>query len=247
MMSDLLADEARVGINVDQEEAFRRRCETGPFAAVVKGRFLTGLKMRKDHVKDLALRSLALSTVKAHKRMLRFLTQIPEKYHQLNLDRAMEQYFLDVKAARGWLPTTMMVKMATAHGALRLLPLYTEGELPVMMRESVTWMSAMKGAAKMAKQHPPTQPTAATWREVEEAISKEPNRAVRMALLLTWLTSGRGGDVLLLKPSHVELTDRRSKEGTTKVMSVGFWKGKTVKTRGAYTVFTFLIISGPSM
>ena len=238
MMADLLADEARTSTNVDQKEVFRRRCDSGPFAAVAKGRFLKTLKLRKDHVKDLANRALALSTVKAHKRMLRFLTEIPEKYCQLNLDRAMEQYFLDVKATKRWLPTTMMVKMATAHGALRLLPLYAEGELPVMMRESVLWMSAMKGAAKMAKQHPPTQPTAATWKEVEEAISKETNRAVRMALLLTWLTCGRGGDALLLKPSHVELTDRETKGGPMSVMSVSFWKGKTVKTRGSYTVFT---------
>ncbi len=238
MMDDLLAEEVKASVNANQEEVFRRRCEKGPFAAVVKGHFLTGLKLRTGEVKDLALRSLALSTVKAHKRMLRFLSNMPEKYHQLNLDRAMEQYFLEVKSVRRWLPTTMMVKMATAHGALRLLPLYTEGELPVLMRESVTWMSAMKAAAKMAKQHPPTQPTAATWKEVEEAISKETQTSVKMALLITWLTCGRGGDVLLLKPSDVEITTRPSKEGHAKVMSVGFWKGKTVKTRGSYTVFT---------
>ena len=188
--------------------------------------------------KDLALRSLAVTTVKAHKRMLKFLTKIPDKFHDLNLDQAMEQYFLETKAARRWLPTTMMVKMATAHGALRLLPLYAEGELPVLLRESVTWMSAMKAAAKMAKQHPPTQPTAATWKEVVEAMSKEPEAAVRMALLVTWLTCGRGGDVLLLKPSDLEVTTRPTKEGEAKVMSVSFWKGKTVKTRGSYTVFT---------
>ena len=170
--------------------------------------------------------------------MLNFLSAIPAKYHNLNLDRAMEQYFLEMKAKKRWLPTTMMVKLATAHGALRLLPLYAEGELPVLMRESVTWMSAMKAAAKMAKQHPPKQPTAATWKEVEEAIAKEPKTAIRMALLMTWLTCGRGGDVLLLKPSDVEITSRPDKEGIVKVMSVGFWKGKTVKTRGSYTVFT---------
>ena len=167
--------------------------------------------------------------------MLRFLSRIPQKYQDLNLDRALEQYFLDMKS---WLPTTMVVKMATAHGALRLLPLYAEGELPVLMRESPLWMSAMKAAAKMAKQHPPVQPTAATWKEVEAAISKETDTAVRMALLLTWLTCGRGGDVLLLKPGNVELTDRETKGGKVRMMSVGFWKGKTVKTRGSYTVFT---------
>jgi len=238
MLDDLLAEEVKAGMNANQEEVFRRRCEEGPFAAVAKGHFLTGLKLRSDGVKDLAARSLALSTVKAHKRMLRFLSNMPKKYHQLNLDQALEQYFLEVKSVRRWLPTTMMVKMATAHGALRLLPLYAEGELPVMMKDSVRWMSAMKAAAKMAKQHPPTQPTAATWKEVEAAIAKETSTAVRMALLVTWLTCGRGGDVLLLKPSHVEITTRQEKSRTVDVMAVSFWKGKTVKTRGSYTVFT---------
>ena len=238
MVGHLLAEEVKVGVRADQKEVFRRRCERGPFAAVSKGRFLTTLKMREGVVDDLALRSLAKSTVKAHRRMLRFLSALPSKYHDLNLDRAMEQYLLETKSARRWLPTTMMVKMATAHGALRLLPLYVEGELPVLMRESVTWMSAMKAAGKMAKQHPPTQPAVATWREVEEAIKKEPNVDVRMALLVTWLTCGRGGDVLLLKPSNVEVTTREAKGKRTEVMAVSFWKGKTVKTRGSYTVFT---------
>ena len=238
MMGDLLAEEAKTAISLNQGEVFRIRCERGPFAAVVKGRFLAGLKIKEQKVNDLAQRALAVSTVKAHKRMLRFLSRIPQKYQDLNLDRALEQYFLDMKREKRWLPTTMVVKMATAHGALRLLPLYAEGELPVLMRESPLWMSAMKAAAKMAKQHPPVQPTAATWKEVEAAISKETDTAVRMALLLTWLTCGRGGDVLLLKPGNVELTDRETKGGKVRMMSVGFWKGKTVKTRGSYTVFT---------
>ena len=238
MMEDLLAEEAKTAISLEQTEVFRIRCERGPFAAVAKGQFLANLKIRDQKINDLAQRALAVSTVKAHKRMLRFLSRIPNKYQNLNLDRALEQYFLDMKREKRWLPTTMVVKMATAHGALRLLPLYAEGELPVLMRESPLWMSAMKAAAKMAKQHPPTQPTAATWKEVETAISKEEDTAVRMALLLTWLTCGRGGDVLLLKPGNVELTDRETKDGAVKMMSVGFWKGKTVKTRGSYTVFT---------
>ena len=238
MMEDLLAEEAKTAISFEQKGVFRIRCERGPFAAVAKGRFLANLKIRDQKINDLAQRALAVSTVKAHKRMLRFLSRIPQKYQNLNLDRALEQYFLDTKREKRWLPTTMVVKMATAHGALRLLPLYAEKELPVLMRESPLWMSAMKAAARMAKQHPPTQPTAATWKEVEAAINREDQPAVRMALLLTWLTCGRGGDVLLLKPGNVELTGRETKEGIVKVMSVGFWKGKTVKTRGSYTVFT---------
>lgn len=238
MVSDALAEEVKGGIKADQEEVFRSRCEGGSFAAVAKGRFLTTLKMRKDPVQDLASRALAKSTVLAHKRVLRALIKLPEKFWELNLDRAMEQYFLEEKAARRWLPTTTVVKMANAHGALRLLPLYVEGELPVLMRESVIWMQAMKAVAKSAKQMPPQQPTAAKWSEIVTAIKEEPAVPVRMALLTTWLAFGRGGDVLLLKPSDVVMTSRESAKGVSEGMAVSFWKGKTVKTRGSYTVFT---------
>lgn len=238
MVGDVLAEEISTALNLNQPEVFRRRCEEGPFAAVAKGRFLSNIKLRDDHIRDLASRALAISTVKAHKRMLRFLKGIPEKYWELNIDRAMEQYFLEMKSLKKWLPTTLVVKMATAHGALRLLPLYAEGELPVMMKESVTWMQAMKAAAKMAKQQPPKQPTAATWAEVKEALDKEPILSVRMAVLTTWLACGRGGDVLLLKPADVEMTEKETPKGKVEGMAISFWKGKTVKTRGSYTVFT---------
>lgn len=238
MLSDALAEEVRAGIRLDQSEVFRTRCVNGPFAAVAQGRFLTTLKLKKDPVQDLASRALAKSTVMSHKRILRALMRLPEKYWELPLDRAMEQYFLDEKVAKRWLPTTTVVKMANAHGALRLLPLYVENELPVLMKESVIWMQAMKAAAKSAKQMPPRQPTAATWSEVATAIKAEPVVSIRMAVLMTWLTFGRGGDVLLLKPSDVVMTSKESAEGVSEGMAVSFWKGKTVKTRGSYTVFT---------
>lgn len=238
MVSDVLAEEAKISVHSDPQQVFQRRCEGGPFAAVAKGRFLTEIKLRKDHVKDLASRALAKSTVQAHKRTLRFLQKIPEKFWDLNLDRAMEQYFLECKTEKRWLPTTTVVKMATAHGALRLLPLYAENQLPVYMKESVLWMQAMKAVAKMAKQQPAKQPTATCWKEVETAIDLEPVTAIKMAVLTTWLACGRGGDVLLLKPSDIEMTSKATSKGEQEGMSISFWKGKTVKTRGSYTVFT---------
>ena len=50
MMDDLLAEQAKAGVNANQEEVFRLRCEKGPFAAVVKGRFLKDLERRRGVV-----------------------------------------------------------------------------------------------------------------------------------------------------------------------------------------------------
>jgi hypothetical protein len=73
---------------------------------------------------------------------------------------------------------------------------------------------------------------------VRKAIEMEPDVAVKMALLVTWLTCGRGGDALLLKPENVELVTKTHKGVEQLGMEVNFWKGKTVKTRGSYMVFT---------
>ena len=49
-----------------------------------------------------------------------------------------------------------------------------------------------------------------------------------MALLVAWLTCARGGDVLLLRRNNVTLTPTR--------LSAQFRAGKSVRSRGPYTV-----------
>lgn len=238
-LEDVLAEGVRVAATEEEEQAlFQRRREQRPFPTVAKGRFFRRLILSDKPIDNLAAKGLALSTVKAHKRMLRWLMLMPEDLCELPIDRAMVQYFLRAKTERHWQATTTVVKMATAHGALRLLPLYCVMELPVLMKESVLWMAAMKGAGRAAKVQPVKQPTAASWEEVVEAMGKEPLQAVRMALLATWLTCGRGGDVLLLKDGDISLRDRDGSSKTKIQMDVHFSRGKTVKTRGPYTVFT---------
>ena len=146
------------------------------------------------------------------------------------LDEALVALFTRQRKNKRLRWSTTITKMATVHGALRLLPLYTTTRFPVMMKESVVWMQSMKGAGKESKQEVPNQATPATWSLVEEAIKKESIMSHKMAVLLTWLTCGRGGDVLLLEPNCVELQENG--------MMVHFRRGKTVKTRGAYSIFT---------
>ena len=199
-----LAEGVELGKRFDQEAVFRRGHDEAPIVTALTAQYFTQLRLREGRLPQLPVRGFAVTTIAAHRRALRKLMEIPEKYRNLPIDEALVMYFTDEAVAKNWQPTTTTVKMATTHGALRILPVYARGAGAMMLKESVLWMQAMKGAARAAKEHRVNQPLAATWDEVKKAIQLEANRKVRMALLLTWLTCGRGGDVLLLQPRDVE-------------------------------------------
>lgn len=214
--------------NVPMPEGFQRCHAQGPRVTDLKGSHFVDMVLTESNPKTLPNKALALPTVKAHKRALRQLKELPESLHNLPLDKALVNHFTAQKKKLKW--STLVTKMATVHGALRLLPLYSANKASVMMKESVVWMQSMKGAAKECKQEVPNQATPASWEMVSSALEKEPLEVRRLALLLTWLTCGRGGDVLKLEPDCVEIQETG--------LMVHFRRGKTVKTRGAYSIFT---------
>jgi len=215
---------------VELPEGFRRCHASGPRVTDLKGSFLADLELGAPNPNALPHKALAASTAQAHKRILRQLQALPKALQDLPLDKALTNHFSAQKNAKKLKWSTLVTKMATAHGALRLLPVYTTNKSSVMMKDSVIWMQAMKGAAKECKQEVPNQAAAANWDMVTSAMDKEPMQIRKLALLLTWLTCGRGGDVLKLEPNCVEVQETG--------LMVHFRRGKTVKTRGAYSIFT---------
>lgn len=229
MVDDVLAEAAALEI---PSHPPGHRHDQAPNVTGLKGAHLTTIILRTHLVPSLPQHCLAKTTVAAHKRILRQLTHLPLDLQRLPLDKALVEYFTRLLNERRWQWSTTVVKMATAHGALRLLPLYTDSMQPVYLKHSEIWMQALKAAGREARQQVPNQPTAATWAQVHKAIELEPERATRMALLIAWLTCGRGGDVLLLKKDCFEVK--------TDGLMIHFRRGKTVKTRGPYPVFTQL-------
>jgi len=123
--------------------------------------------------------------------------------------------------------------MAATHGALRLLPLYTNAAVPpIVLKGDVVWTQALRAAGQNTKQEVAHQATPATWEEIKEAIRLEPVQSIRMALLIAWLTCARGGCTLLLRRQNVQLSAKR--------LSVQFRAGKSVRSRGQYAVHTAL-------
>ena len=126
----------------------------------------------------------------------------------------------------------VVTRMASTHGALRLLPLHTAAPHTIMLKQDPTWVMAMRAAGQKARQQQPNQPKAATLEQVRRAVELCPQTAVQNALRLSWLTAGRGGDILLLRPHNVTVQGE--------ALAVNFVRGKTAKVRGPCTVHTTL-------
>ena len=77
----------------------------------------------------------------------------------------------------------------------------------------------------------PEQATIASAALMEQAIGREPDEAVQVALELAWITAARGGDVLRLRAGDVASLDSNG-VGITKVR---FVVGKTA-SQNPYTV-----------
>ncbi|CUG85047.1 TATE DNA transposon, putative, partial [Bodo saltans] len=80
-----------------------------------------------------------------------------------------------------------------------------------------------------AKQELPQQPVAATLHEVITTLDNEHSEDVAAAITLAWWTCARVGCILQLELSDIQLTE-------SLVLTVRFRRGKSVRTRGPYTV-----------
>lgn len=219
---DLLAEEI-------PEESFQHRHPSAPRVADLKGSFLTKLRLSPHDSRMLPHQALAKTTVKAHLRTLRQLMKLPQEFHDLPLGTALTNYVNTQRQQKHHRWSTTMTKMATIQGALRLLPIYAD-QPPIMMKECTVWTQSMKAVSKQTKQELPEQANPASWDLVKKAVELEPHKSTKMAVMLTWLTCGRAGDVLQLEPDCIEVQETG--------LMVHFRRAKTVKSRGPYPIFT---------
>lgn len=218
--------------NVPLQGGDARRVGQPIHVADLKGRDVMGIKVTDVGTPHLARLGVAKSTAQAHRRALRQLSLMPENLRELPLGTALVEWHTRLREERRWQWTTTVTRMATVHGALRLLPIYTASPYTILLKQDPTWVMAMRAAGQKARQQTPNQPKAATSAQVRRAVELCPQVNVQNALRLSWLTAGRGGDILLLRPENVTV------QGST--LSVNFVRGKTAKVRGPYTVHTTL-------
>lgn len=164
--------------------------------------------------------------------MLKKLAEIPQALHYLPLAEAIGEHLMRQRKRKRWRWSTTLKYMACAQGALSSLPLYRHTPHPILLKQSVVWMQAMRACGRQARQELPKQPTPATWTQVQRVLRREASLPVFAAVLLAWLSAARVGCVLQLAASDLEIHP----DGTT---SIRFRRGKSVLARGtAYTVHT---------
>jgi integrase len=215
-----------------------------PDETVMKGRDFAALKIiakvSESRFARLAVEGLAKSTRNFHRQDVEGVWRFV-KAHPVLLDIPMPQIVLRyirwvaINSRRWWKPQTFQRRLHNTLAGLALLPFYSDAERGVTFKSDPEVAATLKAVALKAAEAQPVGQSAITAEEIDEAISKEPNLSVKIALLLQWLTAARIGDILQLTKADITT----SGNGNTGFIDVTFAKGKGVLLRkGKYTVHT---------
>lgn len=179
------------------------------------------------------LSATAPSTRRTHNNMLKLLTSMPPAYNKMDLQTAILLFIQQRATVRKWKSSTLLTKMASIQGALRLLPFYRRNA-PSVTLASTIWKMAMKGASYAANTEIADQAPILTNDHMNKLISHHAKAdspdAVASLTEIAWLVAGRVGDVAQLAPEDVTWV----KDG---ILMVRFRRGKTAR-RGQYSIAT---------
>lgn len=202
-----------------------------PAVAALKGSDLRLMMAQPSQpMPHLVQAGLVKTTRQEHLRTLRFLGALPKDCDDLPLPMAIITTFEQTAEARSWRHSTLLKKLATAQGALALLPAYHAAP-PVILTQCPLWRQAMRAAGIAARQELPHQPTPASLSDIKRALTLETCLPTAAAIILAWVTAARTGCVLQLDSQDVQVNTDRS-------LSVRFRRGKGARIRGPYTVHT---------
>lgn len=214
--------------NQDLAPLFQLGNSAVPAVALMMGHNLLSL-LANPPVKlpSLVRTGMAPGTRSAHRGALNLLSGIQP---QLPLIPAILKHLSATKSLRKWRHSTFMRYLCSIQGALSALPLYRSHTHPIYLQRDPTWQSAIRAAGIAAKEEQPQQPLAASLTETSKALALEPSLPNRVAIILAWVTCARVGCILQLKVEDI------STSLTDNTISVTFRRGKSVRTRGPYTV-----------
>ncbi len=206
---------------------------SAPTVAPTTGQGLVALlKLPAAPISQLVEAGLDPETRSAHRRLLRLLADMTEKFQAMPLALAITEWLELQRRERKWMYSTRLKYMASAAGALGCLPLYVVSPVAILLSRDPFWKAAMLGAAALARRELPRQPLAATYDEVVRAVQLEPSLPVRVAICLSWMVSGRTGDVQRLQVNNVVI------DHTTRKLAVTYTETKTSRVTGARCVPT---------
>ena len=221
------------GENVVIPQGFQRAdCQAIPAIGQMMGSHLIRVLQNKvpENIPRLAITGLAKSTSNEHKRLLQLVQTASAELQQLPAVSMLVELITRISNERTWRRSTLLKNMASLQGALALLPIYREAP-PMLLRKDPIWQQSMRAATTKARQEMPRQPTPATWEQVKTVLGRETSTPLFCIIPLSWLTAARVGCLLRLSRGDVNINADRT-------LDVLFRRGKTVASRGPYTVHT---------
>lgn len=112
----------------------------------------------------------------------------------------------------------------------------TNMDLSITLTHSPRWSNAKKAWERLSIQHQPVDQAAATTEDIKEAVALAKSTEVKAFIMLMWLTAGRKGDVLQLKPEDLQFTNQGEFKGR---LLIFVQEGKGVLSRkGKYHIST---------
>jgi hypothetical protein len=131
------------------DEALRPfRCGNGslPAVAALRGSDLVFLLSQPTPpVPTLVATGLVATTRAEHARTLRLLASLPASLHPLPISTAIITFCESLAKERGWRHSTRLKRLATAQGALALLPTYRTAPA-IQLSSCPSWRQAMRAA-----------------------------------------------------------------------------------------------------
>lgn len=202
--------------------------------AQLKGAHLTALLSQKSAViPGIAWEGLAERTHQEHLRYLRTIGKaMSDRLQRAHLATAILETIMALKRERGWRYSTTLKTAASLQGCLSLLPLYIKDASRITLMQDVVWQQGMRTLQRACKEEKPNQPTPATMGQLFSMVNSyyaSPRKDVATALLLGWLTAARLGCILQLRSEDIAFNSDSS-------ITITFRRGKSVRTRGPYTV-----------
>ena len=235
-------------------EVFRSGRSISPRASEVTGGLLLAISLianiDQSPLRRIALEGLSRKVREWHLSELQLLKQfVTSNYEQvqhLTLDQVVMyyitmQYVTSIKrnrskgAERGWQPQTLHRELLNLQGALAALPFYaTNVPFGISLKDSAEFNGLMKRLQHLSMEAQPTGQRAVSFDEMKKAVELEEKSAIKIALILMWLTAGRVGDILKLKMKSV-------KTGGARNLDITFEEGKGVTlSKGKYSVHTVM-------
>lgn len=185
---------------------------------------------------QLAQRGLTAATQQGHRRRLRAMSTMPAEVATMPLPIALLAWLNATRKAKRWKYSTTLHAMAATQGALTLASFYTTANSGIALGGDAVWRLGMRAVTKMAATEVPYQALAITPVALVEAI-RAPTRVgpeewvhLRALLVTAFMTSQRPLCLMRLRPGDMVWEPPS--------LGVTIRRGKTVATRGPYTVWT---------